>query len=91
MRDQLRRLAPAVLGAAALLGGSHAPAEAACIEVDFAVHVSGQPDYYPLGPDKCVTETPWNQTDSIWNGLNQSGLPPGTPSGFWLEVWYTSP
>lgn len=89
----MRHLVPRlVLGlSAGVLLADPLPAGAECIEVDFAVHISGEPDYYPLGPDYCVTGTPWNQTDGVYEGLNLSGLPTGTPSGFWLQVWYTSP
>ena len=91
MGHRLHRLALAAVGAVAGLAAQAAPVGAECIEVDFAVHVSGQPDWYPLGPDYCVTDTPWNQTDGFWFGSNQTGLPTGTPSGFWLEVTYTLP
>jgi hypothetical protein len=90
MRHLVRRLLLVGLSAGVLLTDPP-PAGAECIEVDFAVHVSGEPDYYPLGPDYCVTGTPWNQTDSVFYNDNHSGLPTGTPSGFWLEIWYTSP
>ena len=90
MRGKLRWCVVAVL-CGGLTAGSPQAVRAECLEVDFAVHRSGQPDWYPLGPDYCVTDTPWNQTDSVFYDDKVTGLPTGTPNGVWLEVWYTSP
>lgn len=67
------------------------PASAACIEVDFAIHYSGGSDYYPLGPDYCVKDTPWNQTDNVFFDDSVTGVPTGLPNGVYIDVWYTSP
>ena len=86
----LRALA-VVAGGAALVALTPATAQAACIEVDLAVHYAGGADYYPLGPDACVTDTPWNQTDALRYDNHFTAVPPGLPNGIYFEVWYTSP
>lgn len=80
-----------VLGVTAAALAVAPPARAECIEVDLAVHRSGRPDHHPLGPDYCVTETPWNQTDRVSKDTELTRLPECTPSGVYVEVWYTSP
>jgi hypothetical protein len=90
MRHRVVRFTIVGLSALPLLLSAQ-PADAECIEVDFAVHKSGEADYYPLGPDYCVTDTPWNQTDRVWYDDRFPGFPTGLPNGVLVEVWYTTP
>lgn len=91
MKRATGRLVAGGLGIAGVLLVGPSPARAACIEVDFAVHHSGEPDYYPLGPDYCVTDTPWNQTDHAWYDHTFAVPPAGIAIGVYVDVSYTSP
>jgi hypothetical protein len=81
----------AVLGAIMAWVTAPAPAYAACIELDLAIHYAGGSDYYPFGPDKCVVDTPWNQTDEVYFDEWFVVIPQGLPNGLYVEVRYTSP
>ena len=68
------------------------PANAECIEVTLEVKREAASSWYPLGgSEHCVTDTPWGQSHEIHGGADHGGLPPGTPKGFWIHLWVTTP
>lgn len=90
-RARTRALAAAAAAATGLLGV--APAHAECLEVTFEVYWWDRPPSYPLGArDKCVTNTPWAQTDETHSGHQEHApVVPTAPRGYWLQVWIPLP
>lgn len=72
---------------APLSGGWMSPAAAECAYALVYVTREGEAPVYVLGPDPCVTPTPWYQDVTIGpTTFHQSGLGPGTPNGFYVEL-----
>lgn len=75
-----------------LLTVDAAPAAAECVQVDFEIHHADQPPTYPLGaPEYCAVPTWWEQSHEVHGGDDLSDPQPGTPKGFWLQVWIPTP
>jgi hypothetical protein len=90
-RARTRALAAMTVAATGILGAG--PAHAECLEVTFEVQWWDRPPSYPLGAqDKCVTDTPWAQTDETHSGHQEhTPIAPTAPRGYWLQIWVPLP
>lgn len=80
---------------ATLAGPATAPADAACLYVDFWVYIEDtdsdghdEPEYVHLG---CVTDTDYPWVLSVPASGNRDNLPAGTPNGFYLQTHIPAP
>jgi hypothetical protein len=83
----------ALVAAGVIVVGGAPPARAECIEATVEVHTQGEPNWYPAGLDHhCVKDTPWNQGQDVTAHYDEDEqLVPGTPTGFWVQIWTTGP
>lgn len=63
-----------------------APAQAECIYAVVYVSREQAAPIYVHGPDGCVYPTPWNHVVFLPGHFTHTGLPPGTPNGYFIDI-----
>lgn len=78
-------LAGAVL--AGVMGPAVPQARAECLDAVVYVTRQGDSPVYVHGEhDPCVTQTPWDQTVTYHGELTDTGMPAGSPNGYWFDL-----
>lgn len=78
-------------GVAAIVGlalaqGGQTPAAAECLYVDFYVTRQDAAPIYPIGPGGCRASTGWKQRVFVPGYETVTGVPSGTPNGYYLDL-----
>ena len=90
-RPRRRAVALVALGGSLIgVGGAVMPAKAECLAVSAWVYRSQQGRDYEMGPEWCVTDTPWNNELVGFTHLDDT-QPPGTITGAGVGVWVPIP
>ena len=82
VRGGLAAMAVSLVG----IGGAP-PARADCVYAEFYVSREGDTPIWVIGEnDPCITSTPWTWGAGGPGDTTQSGLPQGTPNGYYLDI-----